>query len=275
MYTINKGINLFFQLLFYPFSGMSPLWGLLWVSVLTAVLALLIYRWFSSQESIRRTKDRMKAHILEMRLFQQDPVLMGRAVHSALRSNLSYLRLNLKPFLFMFIPVVLILIQMEARFGFRPLQPGDSVLVKTFWRSDPSREKDTPVRLVLSDGISIESPSLRVKENREIDWRIHVEKWGEASISLQSSEGTVTLPLEVSDRMVPVSSWNGGKNALDRVFYPAAYPLPSHGNLAVIEIDYPRREMDILGHSVHWVWPFFVITLLAGYLLKGFFRVQF
>lgn len=275
MYYFNKAISLIFQFLFYPFKEIAPMWGLVWIALLTAVLALLIYRYFSAQESIRRAKDRMKAHILEMRLFQQDPVLMGRAVRSALRSNLSYLRFNLKPFLFMFIPVVLILIQMEARFGFRPLQPGDSVLVRTFWASAPSGEEDPSVKLIPSDGISIDSPSLLVREKGEIDWRIRIDEWGNPSISLQSKEERFTVPLEVSNRVVPVSRWSGKRNSMDMLLFPAANPLPSGGKLESVEIEYPRREMEIRGYEVHWIWPFLILTLLAGYLLKGFFRVQF
>jgi hypothetical protein len=40
-------------------------------------------------------------------------------------------------------------------------------------------------------------------------------------------------------------------------------------------IDYPRRDFRFFGYTVHWVWPFLVLSLVAGYLLKGVFRVQF
>ena len=83
MYLINKILNPIFHLLFLPFAGREPVWALIWISLLTAVLALLIYRFFSSQDLIKQVKNRIKSHILEMRLFQQDPVLMGRAVRSA------------------------------------------------------------------------------------------------------------------------------------------------------------------------------------------------
>lgn len=271
---IHKVLNPLFAMLFYPFSRTDPLWGLLAVSVLTSVLALLVYRYFSSQTQIGRVKDLLKAHILEMRLFQQDPFLMGRAVRSALRANLSYLRLNLKPFLVMFIPVVLILVQLEARFGYRPLRPGEPVLVRSFWQTAaPLQDQDLEQR-VQGEGVSFDSPPLRIGEKREIDWKVRVNGSGPASLSLWNGQERVSIPLRVSDQLVPVSSWNGRKGDSKRFFYPAAETLPDRGDLVAVEVDYPARNLTFWGAPVHWIWPFSVFTLIAGYLLKGFFKVQ-
>jgi uncharacterized membrane protein (DUF106 family) len=272
VYTINQILNPLFRFLLYPFRTSSPEWGLLWISVLTAVVALLVYRFFSAQESIRNVKAQLKAHVLEMRLFQHDPVLMGRAVLSVLRKNATYLRLNLKPFLFMLLPVVLILIQMEERYGYRPLQPGDSVVLKTFWKPE-APEYPSPI-LELTGGLSLDSPALHIGENREIDWKIKTTREQESFLSIHAGAEEIRIPVEVSDRIVPVSSWNGPRNSLKMLFHPAAHPLPSSGALLSAEIDYPRRDFRFLGRPIHWLWPYLIISLVAGYALKGLFRVQ-
>ena len=66
--------------------------------------------------------------------------------------------------------------------------------------------------------------------------------------------------------MKPVQGWHR---------HPAGQPLPRDGDLLAVEIDYPRRDFRLFGHTMHWLWPFLVVSLLAGYLLKGVFRVQF
>jgi hypothetical protein len=242
--------------------------------VLTAVVALLVYRFLSAQESIRHVKGQLKAHVLEMRLFQHDPVLMGRAVLSVLRNNATYLRLNFKPFFFMFLPVILILIQMEARYGYRPLRPGDSVLLKTFWKPDAPEPRLPGLEPQLAGGISLDSPALHIKESLEIDWRIKATREEPSFLSIRTGGEEIRIPVEVSDRLIPVSPWNGQKNSMDMLFYPAAHPLPAAGTLLSVEIDYPRRDFRFLGYSVHWLWPYLIISLVAGYALKGLFRVQ-
>jgi uncharacterized membrane protein (DUF106 family) len=268
-------LNGIFGLLFSPFESMAPLWLMLWVSLVTAVLVLLVYKYFSSQEAIKEAKDRVKAHILEIRLFQDDPVLMGRAVRAVLGANLKYLSLNLKPFLFVFLPILLMLIQMEARFGYRPLRPNESTVVRTYWRSPHPGDATSGPALLPGDGLSLQSPPLRIGDGKEIDWRIRVDRTDPGGFVLETKDNPIALQVVVSEEIVPVSPRNVQKGAMDILWYPAGQPLPRNGDLLAAEIGYPRRDFELFGHTVHWVWPFLIVSLLAGYLLKGVFRVQF
>jgi hypothetical protein len=268
-------LNGIFGLLFSPFESLGPVWLMLWVSLVTAVLVLLVYKYVSSQGAIREAKDRVKAHILEIRLFQDDPVLMGKAVRAVLGANLKYLSLNLKPFLVVFLPILLLLIQMEARFGYRPLLPNESAIVRTYWRSPQSGAAAHGPALLPGDGLSLQSPPLRLADGREIDWRIRVDRVDPAGLVLQAEGGRIPLQVLVSEQMIPVSVRNVPKGAMDILWHPAGQPLPRKGALLAAEIGYPRRDFHLMGHTVHWVWPFLVLSLLAGYLLKGVFRVQF
>lgn len=274
MTRLQQILNGIYAPLFSPFSGADPVWLLLWLSLATAVLVLLVYKTLSSQEAIREAKDRVKAHILEIRLFQDDPVLMGRAVRAVLAANVRYLGLNVKPFLIVFLPVSLLLVQMEARLGYRPLLPNESVLVRTVWKSaQPGGRHPDPI-LLPGDGLSLEGPPLRIEDGREIDWRLRAERMGAAGFVLQSTEGSVGLRVAVSERIVPVSPRNVPEGAMDILWHPAGQALPPNGNLLAAEIGYPRRDLRFLGRNVHWVWPYLAASLLAGVLLKGVFRVH-
>jgi uncharacterized membrane protein (DUF106 family) len=268
-------LNEVYGILFSPFRSSDPIWLMLWVSVLTAVMVLLVYKYLSSQEAIKEVKDRVKAHVLEIGLFQDDPVLMGRALRALLLANLKYLGLNLKPFLIVFLPIFLMLIHMEARFGYRPLLPNESALVRTFWRSTYPGNKGSGPTLIAGDGLSLESPPVRLEKGREIDWRIRVDSMGQTGFVLESKDAPVPLQVVVSEKILPVSPRNLPKGALDILWHPAGQPLPSDGDLLAAEIGYPRRDLRLFGHTVYWVWPFLVVSLVAGYLLKGVFRVQF
>ncbi len=248
---------------------------MLWVSVLTAVAVLLVYKFLSPQRAIKAVKERVKAHILEIRIFQEDPVLMGRAVRAALAANLKYLSLNLKPFVIVFLPIFLLLVQMEARFGYRPLLPEESAVLRTFWRPAPPGAERSPPALLPGEGTSIESPPVRIGKGTEIDWKIRVKRAGAATLFLASGDERVPIQVTVSEKMRPVSPRHVPAGAIDLLWYPAGQPLPPGGDLLAAEIAYPRRDFRLFGRTVHWVWPFLALSLLAGYLLKGVFRVQF
>lgn len=274
MVRFQQILNGIYGILFSPFRSSDPIWLMLWVSVLTAVMVLLVYKYLSSQEAIKEVKDRLKAHVLEIRLFQDDPVLMGRALRAVLLANLKYLGLNLKPFLIVFLPVFLMLIQMETRFGYRPLLPNESALVRTFWRSAHPGDREPGPTLLAGEGLSVESPPVRIENGREIDWRIRVDSMGQPGFVLESKDAPVPLQVVVSEKIVPVSPRNVRKGAVETLWNPAGQPLPRDGDLLAVDIDYPRRDFRLFGYTVHWVWPFLVVSLLAGYLLKGVFRVQ-
>jgi len=275
VYRIQQVLNQAYAILFSPFEGRDPIWLMLWLSVLTAVLVLLVYKYLSSQEAIKKAKDRSKAHILEIRLFQDDPVLMGRAVRAVLATNLTYLRLNMKPFLIVFVPLFLMLVQMETRFGYRPLLPNESAVVRTSWRSTVPVDKAPCPTLVPGDGLSLESPPVRIGERNEIDWRIRATRMGKTGLVLKTTNDSVALPVFVSEKLIPVSPQNVLQGSMDVLWYPAGQALPPDGDLLSVEIGYPRRDFRLFGTTMHWIWPFLVVSLLAGYLLKGVFRVQF
>jgi len=275
VHFIGSVLNKIFHVLMFPFRDADATWGLLWISLLTAVAALLVYRFFSEQTAIRQVKGRLKAHILEMRLFQHDPILMGRAVLSVLKSNARYLRLNLKPFFFMFLPVVLILIQMDARYGYRPLQPGESALIRTFWTTGAEAQADpSGPLLAVSSGLDLETPALRIHGLGEVDWRVRATEEGGSSLRIRSGGQDVRIPVEVSRRILPVSPWNGRKSSPKMLWNPAAHPVPASGDLLSVEIDYPRRDFRFFGVPVSWIWPYFLLSLMAGYLMKGVARVE-
>ena len=275
VYRSQQLLNQAYGVLFSPFEGRDPIWLMLWLSVLTAVFVLLVYKYLSSQQGIQRAKDRSKAHILEIRLFQDDPVLMARAVRAVLITNLTYLRLNMKPFLIVFVPLFLMLVQMETRFGYRPLLPNESAVVRTSWRSTAPVEKGLCPTLVTGDGLSLESPPVRIGERNEIDWRIRATQMGTTGLVLKTSNDSIALRVFVSEGLIPISPRNVQLGTVGVIWHPASQGLPPDGDLLSVDIGYPRRDFRLFGTTLHWIWPFLFFSLLAGYLLKGVFRVQF
>ena len=130
MHIVNLVVGRAVDLVLWPFRGLSPWFGLVVVSLLTALLMLEVYKLTSNQAAIRRAKDRIKAHLLEMRLYKDNMRVTLGAQAGILKSNLAYMAANLKPLAVMIVPLVLILARLSLWFDRAPLRPGEETLVK-------------------------------------------------------------------------------------------------------------------------------------------------
>src|SRR5882762_907404 len=92
MTTLLSFIDQVFDLSFRLMRSLPRLGVLAVFSVFTAVISLLAARWTSDQKAIRRVKDLMGAHVLEVRLFPDQLSVVFRAYLSLFWNTLLYLR---------------------------------------------------------------------------------------------------------------------------------------------------------------------------------------
>ena len=129
MWPILRAITTAFDAILTPFAGLHPWVGLSVVSVVAGVVMLLIFGKTSNQKKIGETKDKLKAYIMEMWIFRNDTVVMFSAIGSVIKSNLQYLRQSLRPLVFLFLPVLIIMVQLGIRYADEPLLPGGRTVV--------------------------------------------------------------------------------------------------------------------------------------------------
>src|SRR5437764_9906890 len=100
----------------------SPIIGLAVLGVALGVGMLLVFRWTSKPEAIRRAKARMMAHLYEMRLFADEPALIWSAQGGLLKANARYLGLMLLPAVVMSVPRIALFSWLDCYYGYRPLE---------------------------------------------------------------------------------------------------------------------------------------------------------
>ncbi len=276
MWVIASVFNAIFSVILAPFRSLPGL-GLLVISVATGVVMLLIFGKTSNQAAIRRVKSRMKAHIAEIWLFRDDLVQMLLATGRVLAYTGGYLAHSLRPLIFIFIPVLIIMAMLAVRFEHRPLRPDESAIFAV-WVDDASWTRGDAVTLRAPEGIRIVSPPLRIPARREINWKI-------AALTPGDHRLTVSTPRGEAEKRILVSATGSGLSAIapsrGRAFsgrfleFPAEPPLAASVGIRGIEVvGWPLREMHLLGLKVHWLVAFFVLSLAAGFAVKGAFRVE-
>ncbi len=267
-----------FDALFYPFRSVSPWIPLFLLSVLAGILMLLVFRYTSNQAAIRRVKDRMQAHLLEVRLFSDQLSVVLRAYGRIVRWTLAYLGHALVPLAVMTVPLALILIQMDFRLGHQPLRPRDSFLLKVLAAGDASLES---LSLSLPDGLAATAPALRIAhapDNRqEVDWRLEAQRPGEflvyVSVAGKMLEKHVTV-VETGNT-VRLSPARVRPDWFELLLESNEPPLPSDSPVHHILVVYPHRSIALGRWRMHWLLPFFVFSMVAAFALKGVLRTEF
>jgi hypothetical protein len=255
-----------------------PDWVVLTVhGALLAVLALFAYALFSNQASIKRTKNRLMARLLEIRLFQDDPILTLRAFGRVLTGIVVYMKDSLKP-LFVMLPIVVLWIaQLAGWFEWRPLNKGESVVVKAALQPD-TKISGQVAALEVPKGFEIETPAFHSTANNEVLWRLKATDSGSGPMVLKVADHSAEMPI-VSDgnRLAEVAprKLGAGSSFWDKVFYPMDRPLASDSVFREITIDYPERTLKIMGFEINWLVWLLLVSIILGFVLKKPFGVEF
>lgn len=272
MDAFNRAFCKIFDVFFYPFVHLPPLWGLLSISVLTGLLMLFIFRYTSNQEGIRRVKDRIKAHFFEIRLFKDDLGLMLEAQKKILKLNLTYMKHSLKPMAVLIIPVVLIMIQVGVRFDRSPLEIGESAILKIKYEDSASFQGGAAVSSL--KGIRVETDALRVFSENEMNWRIKALEEGVHEVDILLRQGPLRKTVSVGSHARKISPLRVSGGLLDRLIYPSEKGLPDDWGIDYVKVEYPAVNYSILGLDLHWLVIFFVVSIATGFALKRIFRVE-
>ena len=303
MSHLNSAMSNFFDLLLRPFQSLPPFWSILIFSLVTGIFMLIVYRYTSNQEKIKEAKDKIKAHLLEIRLFNDDLRILLSAQKNILFYNFKYMKQALRPMLFMIIPVAIILIQLDGWFGYRPLKPGESAIVSVkladnrmdvperFGPSSKLRAEDSPfdhvqdrplsndalskISIEPDKGLVVETPPLRIPEEREVNWRVRATEIGKHNVVFNLSGHSFKKGIIVSDKeLVRVSPRVTASSLWGAFLTPGEDPIVENSLIKQIEVQYPSRSIEILGWRIHWLVAFFVLSIVFAFVFKGLFRVE-
>lgn len=251
------------------------------ISVLTAFLMLFVFRFTSNQEGIKRVKNKIKAHLLELRLFKDSMSLSFKAQGNILRYNLKYITYSTKPMLVMIIPLILILIQLNFWFGYEALTPGQETILKVKLE-EGHNPLDIDIALEPSSGFDIQTPPLRIEEEREISWRLQAREKGIHDLTFIVNGQKFTKKVAIAQRpLSKISPLKVKRNFINELINPGESPFPGDSPIKSIEVQYQSKDMNFFGWSIPWLFGippwlvvYFALSIILGFALKGIFKVE-
>lgn len=248
--------------------GQSSTWGLIWLSLLAGVLMAFVFKLTSNPKRIKAAKDKVKARILEMRIYQDDPGLIIKAFGGTMLSNGRYLSALIVPFLVLIGPISIIWMQLDERYSRSHLAIGAQTILSVQLKEgfDPYT---TPVTLTINDpGLSKDSRPVRVRATREVDWRLRVHNWGEYYATITAEGVSYTFPVVAREDTRMIGHKREASSFIEPLLHPALGAIPVDSPFNRVSLEYPSATYSFLMWKIPWWGIFLIYSALSAIILK-------
>ncbi len=159
------------------------------LSALCGIATAFVFRRFTAVGT-RQTVNRILAHVMELRLFLDEPLLIWRAQRDLLRENLRLFGQIAVPSLITAPLLALVMWQADAVYGRAPLRAAEPVVVTAHAKS----ENLADLRIEGPPDVAVETPGVRIPRLREVSWRIRPLRAFSGSLSVNGDVGRIDIP---------------------------------------------------------------------------------
>ena len=241
------------------------------ISLVIGWLMVVVFAYTSNQKAIHVAKEHLKAHLLALRLFQDQIPVVIRSYGRIFLATGRYLQLAFKPLLFVILPLTLMVVQLDRYLGLTPMEAGQPFLVKARV-SNP--EVLNAASLQLPSGLTTTAPAVHVPADNEVAWRVVAEKDGDYDLNVQASDQTLVKRVVVASGLARLSPVRLRGQFWERIFISGEPALPPSSPIQSIEVQYPARSIAFAGVEWNWIWLFLVLSMIAGFLFKSILGIE-
>lgn len=267
-YVVTRGMDI----LLYPFRSLSPFWGLFFLSVLMSVLVLYIYKWVSSPKLIKTTKNRIKAHILAIRLYKDLWKVILTSFVKSLYYTAKYFLLNIGPVLIILPILFPLFVQMDIRYGMKPFNVGQSIVVKAKFNTGIEGKN---IELLGDTHYGVVMKPVFIRALNEVNWKLEAKQGGVSAIKIRVDGNIYEKELVIGSRLEAMSNRRMQESSVGHFMYPVEKLLPKDGVLESIAVHYPGREIVFLGITAHWLVFNIILVVIIVLAFRKRFGVEF
>ena len=250
------------------------------LSLLTSVIFLLIFKKTSNQKKIKYHKNKIFGYVLQIPLYKDRFGLLISSILNIFKHNGLYIAHTLFSLIFVIVPLIFIMVQIDNRYGYEPLQEEQQFFVQVDLKDGTDRDTLEKVFCETSPEVELETLPLRMEDERSVLWRAKiVEANPEQPPTLRFGVEGNGQPLEKQlitaygqqPRFAPTKKQ---ASFFNRIFYNAEGYLPNDSPFTSISTQYDRAGYSFVFWDVDVIILFFVFTLIFGFALKGVFKVD-
>jgi len=252
-----------------------PVWaGLTILSAVCGVLMLFAYKLLSNQAAIGRSRDRMTAQMLALKLFKDDIGVAFRTQGRLGGALLKWQWYMLRPMVLLVILLLPVFAQMGTRYQWRPLHPGEQTLITLRVRPDAKLSEADLAGASLEPTRGLADILGPVPGGGALVWRARGGLPGRYTLTFNVGGETVEKDLVVGSGLHKVSAERPSWHWTAQILHPLEWPLPGDGPVERIEIGYPGVQSYIYGAN-WWILYFFIVSMGVAILLLPFVKVRF
>ncbi|MBZ5599850.1 MAG: hypothetical protein LAN83_16175 [Acidobacteriia bacterium] len=248
----------------------SPLAIVIVLSLVVGLLMVLLFGYTSNQKAIKVAKDQLKAHLLAVRLYQDQLPVVLRTYGRIILGTGRYIRLAFMPLLYVIIPITLLIVQVDRYLGSVPMQTAQPFLVTVQTAPDTLNG----VSLQLPAEMSISAPAVHVPADNEVVWRVVAQKDGEYDINVLSGGQTYSKTVVVAGDVSRLSPERMRDRFWERIFVSGEPALPDSSPIESIAVTYLPRNINFAWLEWNWIVLFFVLSMVAGFIFKEVLGIE-
>ena len=262
MESVVRAIRWVVEALLRPLDGLAPWASLAILALPTAAVILVVVRWTSPQRIVSRSRARMAAAILEMRLYLDHPGQLLLAQARLAGWSVVYVGCLLPSLLVMAGPLGLLYLHLEIRHGYGPCASPSTTIVRIEASSAVALRDlaiDAPAPLAVTGRVHAE-------DEHALYARVAIEAPGRHEFSVLAGDRRQAVAIEADPDAAVVSPARSA--GLAQLWALGAEPPLDAGAIRSITIQYPERSATL----PWWLYWLGLATVFAM-LLRRPFRV--
>ena len=261
-----------FNFILIPVSNFSDEVKILYISILSGIVFLLIYGKVSNQKGIKETKRKIMAKVIEVALFRHSIKVCLNAQGALFKQGFKYLSFALIPLLILMVPCILIMAQINFHFQNRGLLEKEDAIIELSL-DDP--DDLTEYELKASSGTL--SPALRVDDELKIIWKYKNNNGtnlkDNVNLELTLDDLSLNIPLSIDGKKPSLLTYS--RDFFEGLLFPSKFKVSKDfKEIKSISIKYPNANQTYLGVTINWLWVFLIVSILSGLIASKVFKIE-
>ena len=269
---LNQGAKLIGSVLLAPIQWLPGWLSATFLSVISGLLMLVVFRFTSNQKAIRSIRSQIKANMLALTLFKDDIFVSLRCQTRICAGAIGLVLHSLIPMAVMVLPVTLLLGQASLWYQARPLKVGEEAVVTVQLRGNSKAVLDE-IALKEDAAIAVVTGPVRIPKKNLVCWNLTPKETGEKLLQFEIDGQTYTKELSVGDGFKLTSLRRPPADWKQALLYPAETPFGEDSLVQSIDVILPARNSFTAGTG-SWVVYWFAISMLSAFLAKPFLNVS-